>query len=67
MKLITLKITPEQVRKLRKSLPIKINSKHKAMSGQGVNLLVNEDTFNNLTRKFDTNKGLLFKLFSTVI
>ena len=67
MKLITLNITPEQVRKLRHMKPIKINAKHKAMSGAGVNLLVNEDTFNNLTRKFDTNRGLLFKLSATEI
>lgn len=67
MKLITLKISPEQVRKLRHMKAIKLNPKHKDMSGAGVNLLVDETNFNNLTRKFDTNKGLLFKLSSTEI
>ena len=67
MKLISLNISPEQVRKVRKALPIKINAKHKDMSGQGVSMLVDESTFNNLTRKFDTNKGLLFKLSKTEI
>jgi len=67
MKLITLKISPEQVRKVRKMQPIKINKKHKSMSGEGVNLIVNEDTFNHLSRKFDTNQGLLFKLSASEI
>ena len=37
------------------------------MSGSGVNLLVDETNFNNMTRKFDTNKGLLFKLSQSEI
>ena len=67
MKLISLNITPEQVRKLRKSLPIKINQKHKDMSGAGVNLLVDETNYNALTKRFDSNRGLLFKLSKTEI
>ena len=67
MKLITLNLSPAQKSKLRNMKAIKINPKHKDMSGQGVNLLVDETNFNNLTRKFDTNKGLLFKLSSTEI
>ena len=67
MKLVTLQITPEQVRKIRKMNPIKINPKHKAISGSGVNLIVDEGTFNHMTRKFDTNRGLLFKLSATEI
>jgi hypothetical protein len=62
MKLVNLNLSAEQIRKVRKSLPIKINKSHKAMSGEGVNLLVDETNYNNLTKKFDTNKGLLFKL-----
>ena len=67
MKLITLKISPEQVRKVRKMQPIKINKKHKSMTGEGVNLIVNEDTFNHMSRKFDTNQGLLFKLSASEV
>ena len=32
------------------------------MSGSGANLIVDEDTFNHMSKRFDTNKGLLFKL-----
>ena len=67
MKLVNLNLSPEQVRKLRKMNPIKINKSHKAMSGEGVNLLVNEDTYNHLTKKFDTNRGLLFKLSASEV
>ena len=67
MKLVQLKISPEQVRKLRKMQPIKINPKHKCISGSGVNLIVNEDTYNHLSKKFDTNRGLLFKLSQTEV
>jgi len=37
------------------------------MSGEGVNMLVDETNFNHMTRKFDTNKGLLFKLSQTEV
>ena len=67
MKLIQLSITPEQVRKLRKSLPIKINPKHKAMSGEGISMLVDESNYNALSKKIDTNRGLLFKLSQSEI
>jgi hypothetical protein len=67
MKLVNLNLSQEQVRKLRKMNPIKINKSHKAMSGEGVNLLVDESNYNNLTKKFDTNKGLLFKLSASEV
>ena len=63
MKLVQLKISPAQKSKLRQMKGIKINPKHKCtMTGEGVNLLVDETNYNALTKKFDTNKGLLFKL-----
>ena len=67
MKLVNLNLSQEQVRKLRKSLPIKINKSHKAMSGSGVNLIVDEGTFNHMSRKFDTNKGLMFSLSASEV
>ena len=62
MKLVNLNLSQEQVRKLRKMKPIKINPKHKSLNGSGVNLIVDESTFNHMSKRFDTNKGLLFKL-----
>ena len=62
MRLVNLNLSQEQIRRVRKALPIKINPKHKAMSGQGVNLIVDESTFNEMNRRFDTNRGLFFKL-----
>jgi hypothetical protein len=67
MKLISLNITPSQKSKLRNFKGIKINKSHKAMSGEGISMLVDESNYNNLTKKFDTNKGLLFKLSQSEI
>ena len=68
MKLATLKVSPEQVRRLRKMEGIKINPKHKAtMSGEGINMLVDETNYNHLSKRFDTNKGLVFKLSASEI
>jgi hypothetical protein len=67
MKLVNLNLSAEQIRKVRKSLPIKINPKHKAMSGEGISMLVDESNYNNLTKKFDTNKGMLFKLSASEV
>ena len=68
MKLITMNITPAQKRKLRNLKGIKINPKHKCtMSGEGINMLVDESNYNALSRKFDNNKGLLFKLSQSEI
>ena len=62
MRLVNLNLSQEQIRRVRKALPIKINPKHRCMSGQGVNLIVDESTYNQMTRKFDSNRGLFFKL-----
>ena len=67
MKLVQLKISPAQKCKLRQMKGIKINPKHKCMSGEGVNLLVDESNYNALTKRFDTNRGLLFKLSQSEI
>ncbi len=67
MKLINLAITPAQKSKLRQMKGIKINPKHKCMNGEGVNLLVDETNYNALTKRFDTNRGLLFKLSQTEV
>ena len=67
MKLIQLSITPEQIRKLRKMKGIKINPKHKAMSGEGLSMLVDEFNYNALTKRFDTNKGIMFSLSQSEI
>ena len=62
MRLVNLNLSQEQIRRVRKALPIKINPKHKCMNGAGVNLIVDESTYNQMTRKFDSNRGLFFKL-----
>ncbi len=67
MKLVQLKISPEQVRKVRKMQPIKINKSHRCMTGEGVNLLVDETNYNALTKRFDTNRGLLFTLSASEV
>ena len=67
MKLVQLKISPAQKCKLRQMKGIKINKSHKAMSGEGMNLLVDETNYNALTKRFDTNRGLLFKLSASEI
>jgi hypothetical protein len=67
MRLVNLNLSQEQIRKVRKSLPIKINPTHKCMNGAGVNLIVDEGTFNQMNRKFDTNRGLVFKLSQSEI
>ena len=60
MKLVTLKVSPEQIRKVHRIQPIKIKPKHKSIEGTGMNLIVNEDTYNTLSKFFDTNEGLVF-------
>jgi len=67
MKLISLKLTPAQKSKLRNMKAIKINAKHKSMNGEGISMLVDETNFNHLTRKFDNNQGLLFKLSASEV
>lgn len=67
MKLVTLQITPAQKSKLRNLKGIKINPKHKCMTGEGISMLVDETNYNALTKRFDTNRGLLFKLSATEI
>ena len=67
MKLISLELSPAQKSKLRNLESIKISKKYKSMNGTGVNLLVDEDTYNHMSRRFDTNKGLMFKLSSSEI
>jgi len=68
MKLISLAITPAQKSKLRQMKGIKINPKHKCtMSGEGISMLVDETNYNALTKRFDTNKGLLFKLSASEV
>jgi len=46
---------------------IKINPKHRAMNGEGMSILVDESTFNHMSRKFDNNQGLLFKLSASEV
>ena len=58
MKLINLAITPAQKSKLRNLKSIKINPKHKCMSGSGISMLVDETNYNALTKRFDNNNGM---------
>ena len=51
MKLVTLSNTPSQKSKLRNLKSIKINPKHKCMSGEGISMLVDESNYNALTKK----------------
>ena len=67
MKLINLAITPAQKSKLRQMKGIKINPKHKCMNGEGVNMLVDETNYNALTKRFDSNRGLVFKLSASEV
>ena len=67
MKLITLKISPAQKSKLRNMKGIKINPKHRAMNGEGMSILVDENNYNALSKRFDNNQGLLFKLSKSEI
>ena len=67
MKLITLKISPAQKSKLRNMKGIKINPKHRAMNGEGMSILVDENNYNALSKRFDNNQGLLFKLSASEV
>ena len=67
MKLIHLSLSPAQKSKIRNGKPVKVNPKHKSITGEGVGMLVDENKYNALTRKFDSNKGLLFKLSASEI
>ena len=67
MKLMTLNVTPAQKSKLRNLKSIKISKKHKSMNGKGINMLVDESNYNALSKRFDNNKGLLFKLSASEI
>ena len=62
MKLITLQISPAQKSKLRNMKGIKINKKHKCMTGEGINMLVDESNYNDLTKRFGNSLGLVFTL-----
>ena len=67
MKLVQLNILPSQKSKLRNPKGIKINKGHKCMSGEGTSMLIDENNYNALTKRFDTNRGLLFTLSASEI
>ena len=67
MKLISLELSPSQKSKLRNLKGIKINKGHKCMSGEGISMLVDDSNYNALTKRFDTNRGLLFTLSQSEI
>ena len=62
MHYVELKLSKEQARKLKKGEQIQISKKHKVQKGGGIPMLVNSDHYNTITKTFDSNKGLRFKL-----
>jgi len=64
MELIKLQLSPAQLRKVRKGLPIRVTP---AMVGSGVNLIVDPTTYNRITRRVKRNKGINLTLSPEVI
>ena len=62
MHYVELKLSTEQARKLKKGEQIQISKKHMVKKGSGIPMLVNSEHYNTITKTFDSNKGLRFKL-----
>ena len=60
MKVAKIKLTTEQKNKLRKGLAIRVNPKQ--INGAGCMVVVQESKYNALTKAFDGNRGMMFKL-----